>query len=276
MSYDTYEISNESAQPVFLYDFWLGNTHWRYTSADEDYIEDPFGEVPVVWTAISISDEGTKQGGSDQNDMQITIAANAEVAQLFRNTKPSGKVFLIVRSVHLVDALFETPAHWVGSVTNSVIVDRATATLFCRSIAGTYDRNGLRLAWGRSCPHALYGTGCFVDKTLHDYARVIATVTGTRFTCVTHAEPTEGTFAGGFMEWDRGDGSFERRGIEYQVGNDFRVFGATTGLEVGQAVTLYPGCARTTEICKLFDNLPNYGGFPHLPGRSPFDGAPVF
>ena len=67
-----------------------------------------------------------------------------------------------------------------------------------------------------------------------------------------------------------------RRGIESQNGNNFQVLGSTDGLEVGTAVTLYPGCPRNTTACKLFNNLPNYGGFPHLPGKSPFDGSPVF
>ena len=47
-------------------------------------------------------------------------------------------------------------------------------------------------------------------------------------------------------------------------------------LEIGSEITLYPSCDRTTTGCNLFDNLPNYGGFPHLPGKSPFDGSQVF
>lgn len=277
MAYNTIEISTQDGRPVALYEFVYGNTYWRYCTADENQTVglDQNGD-PAEWLAHSISDEGVVQGGSDQNDLQITVQSNNPVAALFRNSQPSGKVWLTVRRWHIGDPANETPLLWSGTVVNSVSVDDATIQMSCRSLGGTYDRNGLRLAWDRMCPHPLYGPGCFVLKSNHDYPRVIATLTGTNFTCTSHAEPAEGSFTGGFMEWFRDDGSIERRGIEQQVGNDFRVLGTTDGLAVGTAVTLYPGCARNTAACKKFNNLPNYGGFPHLPGKSPFDGSPVF
>jgi len=276
MTYNTREISNAGGQPVSLYEFRLGNTYWRFCNADQDLT---FGDD--VYTAYAISDDGMTQGGSDQNDLQITIPTVAEVAQLFRSSRPSGKVWLTARHWHYGDDESETPTYWVGSITNSILIDRATATLYGRSIGGTYDRNGLRLPWGRSCPHPLYGIGCFVDKTEHEYSFVVDTVNGTNFTVEiavgdTWEDPAEGSFSGGFIEWLRTDGSTDRRGIEKQDGNDFRVFGGTDTITPGLEITAYPGCNRATSGCKLFDNLPNYGGFPHLPGKSPFDGTPIF
>lgn len=34
-------------------------------------------------------------------------------------------------------------------------------------------------------------------------------------------------------------------------------------------VTLYPGCLKTPDACKAYSNLPNYGGFPFVPGDNP-------
>lgn len=279
MAYNTYETSNDAGRPVALYLFYYGNSFWRYCTADEDKTIGiaPESGDPAVWVAKTITDEGVVQGGSDQNDLQIRMQADLPVPALFRNTQPSGKVWLVVRRWHIGDPDNETPLLWSGTVINATLEDEATVILNCRSLGGTYDRNGLRLAWGRMCPHVLYSAfGCRVDKDLHAYPREIATLTGTNFTCTTHSEPDEGTFTGGFLEYARADGSIDRKGIESQNGNDFVVLGSTNGLEVGTEVTLYPGCARNTTSCKLFDNLPNYGGFPHLPGKSPFDGSPVF
>lgn len=277
MTYSSQEISTQDGRPIALYQFYYGNTYWRYCTADEDKTvgKDDDGN-PMVWLAHTITDEGVTQGGSDQNDLQITVQANNPVAALFRNSTPSGKVWLTVRRYHLGDPDTEVPLLWSGTVVNATLVDKATIQLMCRSLGGTYDRNGLRLAWDRSCPHPLYGVGCYVDKSLHAYPRTIATVTGTNFTCTAHSPAEEGSFTGGFVEWERDDGSLDRRGIELQSGNDFRVLGTTDGLEIGTEVTIYPGCVRTTTNCKLFGNLKNYGGFPHLPGKSPFDGSPVF
>lgn len=278
MSFDTYEISNSAGRPISLYEFRYGNTYYRYCTADQNQIvgEDEDG-YPAVWEALTISDDGVTQGGSDQNDLQVETQADMPIVAIFRNGQPSGKVWLSVRHWHIGDPDEETPLVWSGTVTNAVEVDSATYRLIGRSLAGTYDKQGLRLSWTRMCPHALYSDfGCKVDKDEHAYPRTIATLTGNGFTCTAHAEPDEGTFAGGFVEWLRTDGSLERRGIESQTGNDFRVMGSTSGLVIGTEVTIYPGCARTTATCKAFDNLPNYGGFPHLPGKSPFDGSPVF
>lgn len=278
MSYDTYETSNSGGKPVALYEFRYGNTYWRYCTADENQtVGLDENDDPAVWLAQAITDQGVTQGGSDQNDLQITTQANNPVAALFRNSQPSGKVWLTVRRWHLGDPDDETPLLWSGTVVNATLEDRATVRMSCRSLGGSYDRQGLRLAWGRMCPHVLYSAfGCKVDKALHAYPHEIATLDGINFTVLTFAEPAEGTFTGGFLELVRADGSFQRYGIESQVGNDFRVLGSTDGLEVGSTITIYPGCPRNTAGCKLFDNLPNYGGFPHLPGKSPFDGSPVF
>jgi uncharacterized phage protein (TIGR02218 family) len=272
MAYSEIEISNQGGQVVGLYEFRYGNTYWRYCTDDEDRTVG--GET---WTAAAILDEGIVQGGSDQNDLNITVQANNPVAALFRNSQPSGKVWLSIRRWHIGDPDDETPLAWSGTVVNAVTVDRATIQMTCRSLGGTYDRQGLRLAWGRMCPHVLYSPfGCKVDKSLHAYEHVIATLDGIRFTVTDFEEPEEGSFSGGFVEYTRDDGSLQRYGIERQTGNDFVVLGSTSGLAVGVTVVVYPGCSRNTASCKAFGNLPNYGGFPHLPGKSPFDGSPVF
>ncbi len=275
MAFSTIEISNQDGQPIRLYEFQYGETFWRYASADED-IE--FGtddeDNPIVWTATAINDTGFTQGGSDQNDLRVLCQSDIPLVSLFRLQRPSGKVWLTVRQFHLEDN--EAPVHWIGTVVNAIAQDEASTQLNCRSLAGTYDRQGLRLGWSRSCPHPLYGIGCRVNKEDHAYPRTVATLTGNRFTCTTHSEPDEGSFTGGFLEFIRPDGSLETKAIERQSGNDFLILGSTGGLEIGTAVTLYPGCARDTANCKLFDNLKNYGGFPHLPGESPFSGSPVF
>lgn len=277
MAFNDIEISNEDGEAVALYEFRYGATVYRYTTNDEDLIVglDDLGN-PAVWKATAITDEGVTQGGSDNNDLQITMPRVEGPAALFRAGQPSGQLWLTVRRYHPDDADDETPVQWVGTVVNSVAEDSATARLVGRSIAGTYDRQGLRLGWDRSCPHVLYGIGCYLNKAAFAYMRQLATVTANGFTCVAHSEPAEGTFAGGLMEWVRPDGSTEYRAIEFQNGNDFRVMGYLSGLTVGTTVLLYPGCNRSTTACKAFGNLKNFGGFPHLPGTSPFDGSPVF
>lgn len=276
--YNAQEISNQDGRPIALYEFRYGNTYWRFCTSDQDEtVGLDENDEPASWLARAITDEGVTQGGSDQNDLQIVTQADNPVAGFFRNSQPSGKVWLSVRRWHRGDPDEETPLMWSGTVVNANLEDRATIRLVCRSLGGSYDRQGLRLAWGRMCPHVLYSPfGCRVDKTLHAYPYVLNSVTGNGFNVVAFVAPAEGSFSGGFLEQTQEDGSIKRFGIESQIGNAFRVLGSTDGLASGQSVVLYPGCQRDTEACKRFANLPNYGGFPHLPGKSPFDGSPVF
>lgn len=284
--FGTYEISSAAGRPVGLYTFQYGNTVWRYCTADEDLTlagpPDELGNAEdIVFTALAITDAGVTQGGSDQNDLSITTQQNLPIALLFRNSYPTGKVWLTVQKWHWGDDPTETPIIWKGTITNAQPVDEAASvTLIGRSLGGTYDKQGLRLSWSRQCGVVLYGYGCNRNnsnpKSAHAYARTISAVTGAGFSTVETTGPAEGTFTGGFVEFVRPDGSPDRRAIESWAGNNFGVLGSTVGLVVGATVTLYPGCARNTTACKAFGNLPNYGGFPHLPGKSPFDGSPVF
>jgi len=84
-------------------------------------------------------------------------------------------------------------------------------------------------------------------------------------------------FDGGFIEWQHPVRGTEFLVIETQNGNACEMFGDTGGLYYNLAVTAYPGCKRTTDDCGTkFNNLDNFGGVPDLPGKSPFDGDPVF
>lgn len=87
-----------------------------------------------------------------------------------------------------------------------------------------------------------------------------------------------GWFSNGFFEWVGPTGLLDRRPIEsHSGGTSYSVLGTTDGIKVGDWIVSYPGCNRATSDCTdKFNNLSNYGGIPHMPGKSPFSGDPVF
>ncbi len=269
MSFDDTEISTQDGQPVGLFEFTLGGLSWRYTSADDDQYFMGFD-----WIAGAITRTGITQGAGAENDLTITLPADLEIVSMFDGSPPSEIMYLTLREYH--EGEIEGAIQWIGTVGNIIKVNPAEASAVCRNLVASFERGGLRLTWGRQCPHALYDVNCRVNKEDHAYPYTVATVAGDSFTVTGYAAPAEGSFAGGFVEWSIGSGTFERRGIESADGGVFKILGLNTGLEVGLGVVLYPGCPRTTAGCIAFDNLPNYGGFPHLPGKSPFDGTPIF
>jgi hypothetical protein len=285
MSFSDIEISNEDGRPVWLYEFRLATKYWRYTSADRDI---PWGgdpEDPDIWAAETIFHEQITQGGSS-DDLQIPIQPNLDIVPLFRVNSPSQSLWLTIRRRHQGDPDDEAPVAWVGTVSNIKQDSEAQATVFAVSISATFDRNGVWLGWGRNCPLSLYGRGCnnqgSNDPSDHAYPATLATNGGNQITIEEEIVPSEGSFTGGYFEWETLDGFTERRGIEVALDEStFSILGLVGDIEEGTEITLYPGCARNTTNCKLFGsgprgNLDNYGGFPHLPGKSPFDGTPVF
>ena len=271
MSYDAAERSNYDAVPTTLYEFAIGANAWRYSTGERD--ETVGGHV---YTAMPISDNGIVQSGDVQNDdFTVTLPSNAGVAALYVATPPSQPVYLTVRKLNMGEA--EAPVVWVGTVKSAKRLTQAAVEVACKVLTSSLNRNGLRLAWSKGCPHALYDRNCRADPASFDAAVQIQTMTGGSITAPGLALLPTDYLAGGFLEWELLPGVTERRAIETHSGNTIVLLGTTDGLAVAQWITVFPGCSRTTSTCELkFNNLSNYGGFPHMPSKSPFDGDPVF
>lgn len=271
MTYASYHQSNEDSREISLYLFRWGNTEWAYCTG---------GPVRTyggaTYTPIPIQEERFVQGGRSIAEFTFSVPANLPVVQMFRGTPPSEPITVTVRSMEVDDDSGEAPIRWIGPISNVRFKEGDNSAEVLSRINGLR-RGGLRLTWGRGCQHFVYGPGCNVDKSLHANARTITAIAGNVLT-LSSPRPSAGYFNGGFMEWDAdGLGTLERRAIEVEVTEDqVKLFGRADGLTVGQAVTIYPGCPRTSAVCQSrFNNLPNYDGLDFMPGKSPFDGKAV-
>jgi uncharacterized phage protein (TIGR02218 family) len=271
MTFAAIETSNDDGRPIYLYSFTLGAATWRYTSADADISVDGY-----QWKAMPISDDGVKLTGDAQTD-NLTITAPNTIApvQMFFGAPPSQTI--MVRIYHYHEGDTQSILGYMGELLQVNQPSPGTATITCGTISASMQRDGLRLAWQRNCPYALYDElNCKVDKSQFGQQVVVADVVGSTvyFQGMTGAD---GKFDGGFIQWEHPSRGTEFLGIEQQIGTACAMFGITDGLYYGLQVTAYPGCNRTTGDCTgKFNNLDNFGGIPDLPGKSPFDGNPVF
>ncbi len=273
MSFSQYELSNSAGHPIKLYEFIRQTKSWLYTNADRDV---SYGGRSYI--AIACSDSGvTQSGDTDADTVTITVPFNADVVKQWSSTPTSDSIQLIIRRMHQNDGDFEAPVTWVGEVTGLTRPDYVSRAIQCGNMISRFARGGLRMTWERGCPHRLYDQNCRVDKTLFAVTGTVQTVSNT--SCLVAAASTfpGGWFNGGYMSWEIEPGLFESVGIETHTGSQLQLFGATSWLENGQNVVLYPGCLRTIQVCHdKFNNVPNYGGFTNMPGTSPFNGNPVF
>lgn len=281
MPFDTYENSNFDGVPVRLYELQYGNDVWRYNSSDRNLT---VGGVEYVSAAIS--DDGFQQSGeATAETLTITCPVNLEIVRRYRGTPPSSTVIVRLRQLHYDDTgyiaggLGSVPILWQGELSQVREEDEATAKITANMLTISFKRGGLRLPWQRSCPHFVYDANCRLNKAAYAVA-VTGTINATRITVVTSlAGYAANYFDGGFVEWtDPVTGTVEMRGIELQAGQVLNLLGTIDNIEgTSASFKIYPGCRRTIEYCDtVFHNRHNFGGIPHFPARSPFDGNPVY
>jgi uncharacterized phage protein (TIGR02218 family) len=280
MSFDALEVSNQDGKPIAIYEFTQGSPptngrSWLFNSSDRPIVipDGPFaGQVAAP---EAISDGGIQiSGGSQENEATITLPLSNAVAQLFNGTPPSTQIDVTIRRMHYEDN--ESPIYWIGFISSRKIPQEGQAQLMCNTLVATFTRAGLRLGYGRQCPHPLYApTTCRAVKV--PVPCVITALTGNSVTAAGFGTMPDGKFNGGYFEWPIQGTLVETRAIDQHTGTTVTILGITDGLSVGMTITAFIGCGHDRPSCDGdHANLPNYGGFAHLPGKSPFDGDQVF
>jgi uncharacterized phage protein (TIGR02218 family) len=272
VSFDTLETSVEDGKPIFLYRFTLGSVVWRYTSAAKDLLVGA-----DTYEAVAISHDGVKLTGEASTDaLTIQCPVSIGPVQVHFGTPPATPIQVAILRKH--DDNAEVVTVYVGEISQVGFPLPGQARITCETLSVSMQREGLRLSWQRGCPYALYDPlTCKVDKTLFAVSVTVLSVSGFEIVVDTEDAMADGRFNGGFMEWSNLTRGMEFRGIESQVSTTIQVFGMTDDIYPGLVMTIYPGCARTKASCvDKFNNFDNYGGVINLPGKSPFDGTPLF
>lgn len=270
MTYDTRERSVDGGAPVELYQFARGTIVQRFTSADADF------ELDSETFTAAVLQRGQIETSAERarNALSITCPRDFPIAELFRVTPPTEVIMLTVMRVHRGDT--DAAVIWMGRVLNCEW-SGSVARLNCEPVISSLRRVGLRRKYQRQCPHVLYMQGpgqCNVSRATHS---TVATVTAVSGLVLSVDSLASKPYAGGFVEWETPAGEIERRFISSFAGTDLTLSQAFQGITVGQEVTVSPGCDHTMATCQtVYANLPNYGGFPFIPSKNPFDGTPVY
>ena len=267
MTYATIETSAQSGRPVELYDFSIGAAHYRYTSSDGDvsYGGNTYTAAPIARNAIESTSETARMA------LEIACDRSLGVLALFSTMPPEEVVAVTLRRLHAGDG--EAVTMWIGRVLN-VTWSTASAEIHCESVYISLKRNGLRRLYQKSCPHVVYGVGCTLDRDDFVAVKTVSTVTGNSLVLASMGAFADGYFAGGYLEWERTTGVFDRRAIRSQVGGTVVISFQIPGLVATDSVNLYPGCDHTLATCTT--NQLNYGGMPYFPDKNPFSGTPIY
>lgn len=272
MSFVEYETSLQNGRPVRLYQFQRGPLKWGYTNADRNITHQN-----VIFRTIEggITDDGIRQTEDSTADMlTLTVPSSMDTAQMYRVIAPGQTVYVTIFDLHYGDNGFLVV--WGGIIAGVKFKSPAIANIQCQTLSASLERTGLRKVWSRNCAHHLYDQSCKAPRMNFRFDGIIDRIDAISIGIAVAANKSDQYFAGGYIEWTSQWGA-EQRGIEAHTFDLLTIYGGTFGLANGQNIAIYAGCNRLFETCKnKFNNVINYGGAPHMPGKSPFDGTPVF
>ena len=276
MSFDAREVSTDSGQPIrcYMFQFGDGSRAFGFTSTTNGMRLIPIAGA-IVFMPVAIKDDGLRiTGDKIAHNFSITAPADIEPAQWFLRSPPSRTVRLVVYDKHVGD--LEFIVSYVGEVTEVSFDNDGQCKFVCGAIGHSMDREGLRLCWQRTCTHTIYDANCKLVPAFFARDAVVTSVgASTVQVDGLSAEPT-GKFNGGFVQFQHPIKGSLYRTVRKSTPTSLEIFEGTSDLFPGTTVKVYPGCDHTPSTCQSFGNYTNYGGIPSLPGKSPFDGNPVF
>jgi uncharacterized phage protein (TIGR02218 family) len=273
MAYSDLENSIESGRPVYFYEFVYGSITWRYTSAEEVLTANGH-----EWKPAAITDDGVRQTGEISSDaMTITAPSWVGPSQLFMSGTPSRGVQVSVYQYHDGDPSNDVVAVYVGEVSQVNYPFPGSCRITAETLMASLEREGLRLAWQRACPYVLYDpVTCKLDRTPWGRSFTVLSFDGQVAQVEFSVSVPDNYLRDGYLEWNHPFRGVELLPIESQVGSLITLFTPSAELMPGATGTAYPGCNLSPAACQAFGNYDNYGGHPDIPGKSPFDGNPVF
>lgn len=250
MRVDLYKFDDSGVISTFT----SGN---RIVSFDgDDYIPVPIGRGDIM-----------ANPSLHKAALDVTISLKNSTAREWLTT-PS--LFAITLTVYTKTDNDTPIVAWRGRVVNRT-VKSLKLKLKVDSTFTTLQRKGLRKRFQRTCPYALYGKGCELDKALFSDAVTIQSQNATDVVVTGASAQVDGYYTGGILEDSEGVLHF----ITEHEGDNLTLLKARY-IKAGVSGILYAGCDRSVTTCSVkFNNLANFGGYPYIPTKNPFSGSSI-
>lgn len=263
MTFDAFEYSTESARPVELYQFTIGSTIYRYTSA-----EDQVSFSSQTWFPRQISRNNPDQSSEDRRQqIEVILPSSDTLARRFIAIPPGPNVQLVVTRFHRSDA--EAVILWQGNIISAGYSnDNTICTLVGVTSEAAFDRPVPRFKYQGLCNHVLFDGGCGLDRESFKYTGTCTAVSGNTIT-VSGLLASEGAgwAVGGYVNF----GDQDYRLVVSQSGDVLTLLVPFETSPLNQSVEVFAGCDHTLATCNSkFSNVVNYGGFPYVPTLNPF------
>lgn len=269
MTYATYENSVQQGTPVELYEFIQGLSRWNYISGADQIVR-----LGQTYKPSPIKRDRVKQSTDIfKNSMKLTFPRDDEFASQFLGFAPEEITTVTILRGHWGDPDNQYIVYWKGRVLSAKATD-SQIELECEPVYTSIRRPGLRAKFEYGCRHVLYARGCGVNRELYKHENLVLTLTGGLNVEVAGVAGVyaDGWLTGGILVAPDNSSRF----IVAHSAGVVTLSRPLASLTTGQVVKLYPGCDHLRTTCDTkFNNLDNFGGFPWIPSRNPFDGSSI-
>lgn len=268
MTYAAYETSPASGTPVECYEFIQGLNKWYYVSGTQE-----FNSLGRVFVPYPIKRDRIKQGEDALKEtLTLTFPRGNEFAAQFLGFAPDAVTTVNVYRMHWTDPDQQLIQYWKGRVVGAK-ADGNTIQIECESVFTSIKRPGLRAKFELSCRHTLYARGCNVNQEAYVFTGSLLSISGgVTLTVQGSGVFPAGYFSGGMVISPDYSSRFITSHSSDQV-TISRPFNSLTG---GALLKLYPGCDHLRTTCNTkFNNLDNFGGFPWIPIKNPFESSSI-
>lgn len=281
MSYLGQEESVEVGRPVELYLF-RNNTiiaqQFAYTTAPRDQVHAALTYEPRAMTRTDLDVEQAEVG--TDKDITITLpATDPLVNPRWISSIPPGKDEITIFRRHASDGGSpETITYWKGFIDSVSFDGEGVAKIRAISEGGLLRRLIPKRTYRGLCNHVLFDSGCKVNRSLFEFT---ITVTAISLDGLTVTFNSAGSISGQASDFFLG-GEMQKPAGDRRMVLTYTDLGGNSGqalillpffdVAIGDVLKLTAGCDHVISTCRLkFANEVNFGGFPWVPTRNPFD-----
>lgn len=273
--FEDFHETVEDSQPVNLYQFTIGGTVIRHTSAEKTISVSGIDYTPFPGIAHS---KVSNSGEAAKNKVTISVTRDFQIATWLLAYIPTTDIFVTIYSYERADT-DDQLIHEFSGIYLRYISRYPSFKLEFAPLDYDSNKQVMRYSFAPICQHTQYDDFCTLDQNLFVTSGLITAVNGeTISTDQTLTGVSADHFVGGYIEVS-GEFGQERAWITAQSGaNDVLVDRGLPAVAIGVAIKLFPSCRGEFDRCKdpaLFNNKTRFFGAVHANKVNPFDSTGV-
>ena len=239
-------------------------TVYRVASGDRDvdYDGNTYTASPIARSEVGVSTSASEK------ELTLVLPLKHPLAQrYYAQGSPPRQISIVVYRKQLDSG--EVRQVFAGHVISMAIERHVAKFLIQTRSARAFTRKLPVIIAGRLCPHILYDSRCRLHVGDFAIRAVVTNVNGRIVTVdALGGQPDDWAKFGDLTHVPTG----ERMTIFGQTGLVITMQAPIPEIRIGDFVDVAPGCAHDVDTCRdKFDNVVNFGGFPHMPVTNPFD-----